>query len=218
MISVISPIYNSSKIIEKFVKSIVINLQKINRSFEIILIDDSSTDDSWKQLLKIKLINRNIKIFKNKKNLGQHPTIKKLLKKSKGDLIFILDCDFQDNPKYFKDFINLKTDQKTAVFGKIDKKIAISKGFLSIMYWYIFSMLTRINYSPSITTFALIDKFHIKYALDMSDNGFLFAELKKKSFPIKFFYYGKRKRLYGKSSYTYLKLISTGLKWIKNYI
>lgn len=40
MITVISPIYNSSKIIETFVKSIVINIQKINRNFEIILIDD----------------------------------------------------------------------------------------------------------------------------------------------------------------------------------
>lgn len=218
MITVISPIYNSSKIIETFVKNIIINIQKINRNFEIILIDDSSTDDSWKKLLKIKLINRNIKIFKNKKNLGQHPTIKKALKKSKGDLIFILDCDFQDNPKYFKDFINLKTDQKTAVFGKIDEKTATSKGFLSILYWCIFSIVTRIDYSPSITTFALIDKFHIKHALNMSDNGFLFAELKKKSFPIKFFSYNKRKRLFGRSSYTYLKLISTGLKWIKNYI
>src|SRR6056300_1834746 len=99
MITVISPIYNSSKIIEKFVKSILINLQKINHSFEIILIDDSSTDDSWKKLLRIKLIHKNIKIFKNKKNLGQHPTVKKALKKTKGDLIFILDCDLQDDPK-----------------------------------------------------------------------------------------------------------------------
>lgn len=218
MITVISPIYNSSKIIEKFVESIVINLQKINHSFEIILIDDSSTDDSWKKLLKIKLINRNVKIFKNKKNLGQHPTIKKALKKSKGELIFILDCDFQDDPKYFKNFINLKTDQKTAIFGRLDEKTETSKGFLSIIYWFIFSMVTRINYSSSITTFALIDKFHIKYALKMSDNGFLFAELKKRGFPIKFFYYNKKKRLFGKSSYTYLKLISAGFKWIKNYI
>ena len=218
MITVISPIYNSSEIIEKIIKSTVINLQKITRSFEIILIDDSSTDDSWKKLLKIKLINRNIKIFKNKKNLGQYPTIKKALKKSKGDLIFILDCDFQDDPKYFKNFINLKTDQKTAIFGKINEKAETSKGFLSNIYWCIFSMVTRINYSPSITSFALIDKFHIKHALNMSDNGFLFAELKKKSFPIKFFYYNRRKRLFGKTSYTYSKLISIGYKWIKNYI
>ena len=218
MISVISPIYNSSKIIEKFVKSIVINLQKINHSFEIILIDDSSTDDSWKKLLRIKLIHKNIKIFKNKKNLGQHPTVKKALKKTKGDLIFILDCDFQDDPKYFKNFINLKTDQKTAIFGKLDEKTETSKGFLSNIYWFIFSMLTRIHYSPSITTFTLIDRFHIKYVLKMSHNGFLFAELKKKDFPIKFFYYNRRKRLHGKSSYNNLKLISIAFKWIKNYI
>ena len=153
MISLVSPIYNSSKIIHKFVKYVVAGLKKTNKKFEIILIDDCSKDDSWKKLLEIKKIYKNIKIYRNKKNIGQYPTIKKALKRSKGDLIFFLDSDLQDDPKYFKNFLNLKKNNKIAIFGVAKKNSEISKGIISEVYWFVFRLFTRINYPSSVTTF-----------------------------------------------------------------
>ena len=101
-VSVISPVYNASEILETFVDKVLINIKKINKNYEIILIDDCSTDDSWKKLITLKSKLNNIKIKRNKRNIGQHPTIKKALKIAKGNLIFILDCYLQDDPKYFK--------------------------------------------------------------------------------------------------------------------
>jgi glycosyltransferase involved in cell wall biosynthesis len=214
-ISIISPIYNCSEVLEKFVDSVLYNIKKICKNYEIVLIDDYSKDDSWKKLITLKLKSKNIKIRKNKKNIGQHPTIKKALKIARGDLIFILDCDLQDDPKYFKKFLKIKINSETAVFGKI-KKGSEQKGFFSILFWYLFNLLTNIDNLSEISTFALIDKLHSKELIKMNNDGFIYAEIKKK-FPIKYIFYNRNKKFNNKSSYSYLKLLQLGYKWIKLY-
>jgi len=214
-ISIISAVYNASEILETFVDKILINIKKLNKNYEIILIDDCSKDDSWKKLITLKKKINNIKIKRNKRNIGQHPTIKEGLKIVKGDLIFILDCDLQDDPKYFKKFLKLKTNSETAVFGKI-KKGSEQKGVVSILFWYLFNLLTNIANLSKISTFALIDKLHSKELIKMNNDGFIYAEIKKK-FPIKYIFYNRNKKFNNKSSYNYLKLLQLGYKWIKLY-
>jgi glycosyltransferase involved in cell wall biosynthesis len=213
-VSVISPVYNASEILETLVDKILINIKKINKNYEIILIDDCSKDDSWKKLNIIKSKLNNIKIKRNRRNIGQHPTIKEALKIAKGDLIFILDCDLQDNPKYFKKLFKLKTNSKTAVFGKINNQK--KKGFLSNFFWHIFNLLTGIKNLHEITTFSLIDKIHLKELITMNNNAFIYAEIKKK-FPIKYLLYNRKKRYRGKSSYSYFKLLRLACNWLKFY-
>lgn len=210
-VSVISPVYNASEIIETLVDKILINIKKINKNYEIILIDDCSTDDSWKKLITLKSKLNNIKIKRNKRNIGQHPTIKKALKIAKGNLIFILDCDMQDDPKYFKKLMKKKVNSEIAVFGKI--KNETNKGFFSFFYWYIFYLLTNIKNLYKITTFSLIDKIHSKEIIKMSNNTFIYAEIKRK-FPIKYIFYNRKKRYPGKSSYGFFKLFRLGYNWL----
>ena len=213
-ISVISPVYNASQILETFVNKILINIKKINENYEIILIDDCSTDDSWKKLIILKSKINNIKIKRNKRNIGQHPTIKEALKIASGDLIFILDCDLQDDPKYFKKLMKLKTNSKIAVFGKI--KNQNKKGFWSNFYWYIFYLFTGIKNLYDITTFSLIDKMHSKELIKMNSKAFIYAEIIRK-FPIKYFFYNRKKRYLGESSYSFFKLLRLGYNWLLNY-
>jgi undecaprenyl-phosphate 4-deoxy-4-formamido-L-arabinose transferase len=66
-ISIISPIYNCSEVLEKFIDTVLYNIKKICKNYEIVLIDDYSKDDSWKKLIFLKSKSGNIKI--NKRNL-----------------------------------------------------------------------------------------------------------------------------------------------------
>ena len=76
-LSFVSPVYNSEEIIENLVKKIIFNANQLKRSYEIILIDDYSFDNSYLELKKIKkkFNNTNFKIFRNKKNIGQNKKI-----------------------------------------------------------------------------------------------------------------------------------------------
>ena len=75
MISVISPIFNSEDCIEELVKRIINSTKKITKNLEIVLIDDGSTDSSWKKIKSLKKKFKSIRGIKLNRNYGQHQAI-----------------------------------------------------------------------------------------------------------------------------------------------
>lgn len=199
-ISIISPVYNSSKILKTLIEKIVLNIQKITRSYEIILIDDCSSDNSWNELKKMKKNYKKLKIYKNKKNIGQHPTIRRCLKKSKGKIVFVIDCDLQDDPVYFKKFYDAYKKSNNAIFGKI-KDNSFNKGFVSFLYWHLFSISTGIEYNYKITNYSILTRSLILKLLRIKKIGFLFSDIIKTKEKVSFIYFKRKKSLREKSSY-----------------
>ena len=103
-ISIIIPVFNSSKILEVLVKEIKANLKEFN-DFEIILINDFSSDSSWEIIKKLKVNNNFIKGINLKKNYGQHSAIFCGLKYCTGDFIVCMDDDMQHDPKHIDDML-----------------------------------------------------------------------------------------------------------------
>lgn len=84
------PVFNAGKFVEEAIIS-VINQTYVN--FELLVLDDGSTDDSWKVLQRLVAKDSRIKIFKNKKNSGIGFTRKKLANYAKGEYVAIMDGD-----------------------------------------------------------------------------------------------------------------------------
>tara|TARA_B100000989_G_scaffold291955_1_gene267166 strand:+ start:563 stop:1348 length:786 start_codon:yes stop_codon:yes gene_type:complete len=99
-LSIIIPVYNSCKILEKLITEINSNLSdKFEKNYEIILVNDSSKDNSW---VVIKKISRELDYVKGidlHNNVGQHGAIFVGLKHSIGNKIIIMDDDLQHPPK-----------------------------------------------------------------------------------------------------------------------
>ena len=109
-ISVVTPVYNSEKIITEFYFNLIKSLKKIGESYEIILINDCSTDKTKKRIQEVK--NNRTVLINLKKNIGQHEAILKGLKKATGNVIITLDSDMQDNPSYiYKIYSKYKKNQ-----------------------------------------------------------------------------------------------------------
>jgi len=88
--SIIMPAYNVENYIENSIKSI------INQSFfdyELIIVDDCSTDSTYNRILKIKSQDERIKVFRNKKNLKISETLNIALSHSRGEYIIRMDAD-----------------------------------------------------------------------------------------------------------------------------
>jgi len=99
LISVIIPVYNEENSINN-----VINKIPNHRNYEIIIVDDGSTD---KSVLKIKEIERdNVMILQHQENLGYGAALITGFKYAKGDLIVTLDSDGQHNPEEIEKLIN----------------------------------------------------------------------------------------------------------------
>ena len=99
-LSIIIPVYNSSKILKKLINEINSNLYtKLKNDYEIILVNDFSNDNSWEIIKKISEKFNFIKGINLSYNVGQHGAIFVGLKNSTGDRIIIMDDDLQHPPQ-----------------------------------------------------------------------------------------------------------------------
>ncbi len=90
LVSIIMPTYNASKYIEDAIESV---LSQTYTNWELIAVDDGSTDDSYKKLISFSNIDKRIKVYRNKENLGVGKTSNFAISKAKGKYITRFDSD-----------------------------------------------------------------------------------------------------------------------------
>jgi glycosyltransferase involved in cell wall biosynthesis len=93
--SVVLPAYNEAENIGKVIDKINSYLSKKFKSFEIIVVDDGSTDATSKIVNKYKTKYKSLRIFQHHKNLGYGAALRSGFAASKGELIFYTDSDLQ---------------------------------------------------------------------------------------------------------------------------
>ena len=105
MISIIVTCFNESEIINEFIIALNKEISKINEKFEVIFVDNKSSDNT------LEIIKNNIGLFNNYKIIilsnyfGKESGILAGLDNSGGDAIIIMDPDLEDPPEMIKDFI-----------------------------------------------------------------------------------------------------------------
>lgn len=97
-LSVILPCLNEEKNIRRISTELLPILKELKEDFEIIAVDDGSTDNSEKEIIKIG--DPHIKLIKHPKNLGLGHAIRTGINNAKGDLLVTLDTDFTFSPKF----------------------------------------------------------------------------------------------------------------------
>ena len=107
-LSVIIPVYNSSSIISKLTNNIkeeIVKIQVIS-NYQIILVNDCSDDNSWKEISKICNNEQHVIGINLMKNYGQHNAIMAGINISDGDYVILMDDDFQHSPNQIKKLIS----------------------------------------------------------------------------------------------------------------
>ena len=97
-ISVIIPLLNEQNSLEELTSSASSVINDLNLKYEIILIDDGSTDNSWKIISKICTNNQHIKGIRFLKNFGKSQALSAGFKACNGDVVITMDADLQDDP------------------------------------------------------------------------------------------------------------------------
>ncbi len=97
-ISVIVPLYNEEESLKELCEWIARVMEKNNFSFEVILIDDGSTDNSWKIIEELGRNNRDIKGIRFRRNYGKSAALNEGFIASEGRVIITMDADLQDSP------------------------------------------------------------------------------------------------------------------------
>jgi glycosyltransferase involved in cell wall biosynthesis len=120
MISIIVPFKNEEGNLELLYKGIKENLAK--EDWELVLIDDGSTDNSLKEVTDIQNKDKRIIVLKHRKSFGKGRALTTGFAKAKGDIIFFMDADLQDDPQDLNRFLDKINDGYDLVNGWRSKR------------------------------------------------------------------------------------------------
>lgn len=121
-ISVVIPTFNSEGFLDLIVRRVLDALNKLDFSYELILVDDGSTDNTWKILAGLSAVNHGILGIRLKRNCGQHSATMCGIRHASGNTIVTLDDDLQHDPDLIhlllEPVLDLDFEAAFAVFPK----------------------------------------------------------------------------------------------------
>lgn len=218
-ISIVSPVYMAEDFLQELVERIKQNIKSISNNFEIILVEDGSSDGSWKKIKELKASHSEIVGIKLSKNFGQHAAIHAGLEQAVGEWVIVLDCDLQDDPAHFIDlFKKAKEGWDVVLARRVNRNDSLIKRVFSKLFYSVLGYLTDTKQDSSIANYGIYHKDVIEALGEMKDYI--------KYFPSSVNWVGFNKttievdhhaRSFGKSSYSYRKLIRLGLNVVLSF-
>jgi undecaprenyl-phosphate 4-deoxy-4-formamido-L-arabinose transferase len=97
-ISVVVPVLDEERTIEEVVRRTVASLDALGRPYELIVVDDGSTDGTWAVLERLHGREPRLRAVRFKRNFGQHPAMHAGLVRARGDVVVTMDGDLQNSP------------------------------------------------------------------------------------------------------------------------
>jgi glycosyltransferase involved in cell wall biosynthesis len=121
-ISVVVPLYNEDESLPELSAWIKRVMDENNHSYEIIMVDDGSTDNSWKVIQQLHEENPLIKGIKFQRNYGKSAALNEGFKLAKGDVVFTMDADLQDSPDEIPEMRKMLLEQGYDIISGWKKK------------------------------------------------------------------------------------------------
>ncbi|MDD2727232.1 MAG: glycosyltransferase [Proteiniphilum sp.] len=97
-ISVVIPLYNEEESLPELHRWIRSVMEEQGYSYEIIFVDDGSTDGSWEVIRQLRNESDKVKAIKFRRNYGKSPALHCAFEKAQGEVVITMDADLQDSP------------------------------------------------------------------------------------------------------------------------
>jgi len=123
-LSVVVPVYNSSGCVGELLQRLTLQLEGMNRSYEIILVEDASEDGSWQAIREAAARYPNLRAFRMMRNSGQARATLCGLSHARGNIVFTMDDDLQHQPDQMPKLLEVLERDPTldCVFGVFREK------------------------------------------------------------------------------------------------
>lgn len=133
-VSIIVPCFNAERFIYKNIKKVINELSKNKIFFEIILINDGSTDNTLSEINKLR--NKFVKIISLNKNHGKSYAVRRGIKKAKKKFLVLIDCDLPYFDKFIHVIKKLQEGYDFVSINRRDKKSKIINKKLSLYQFF----------------------------------------------------------------------------------
>ena len=175
-LSIVSSLYYSAPYIEVFYRRTTATAKKIGKDYEIIFVNDGSPDHSRELAIEITKNDPHVQLIDLSRNFGHHKAIMTGLMHARGDLVFQIDVDLEEEPEMLEAFYQelIKT-QADVVYGVQDKrKGGFFEKVFGGLFYRVFNFLSDVNMPPNLLMARLMTRgyvdallLHKEYELDL---------------------------------------------------
>jgi polyisoprenyl-phosphate glycosyltransferase len=207
-LSIVIPLFNEEENVDLLLHTLEDNIKPLNVSYEIILVDDGSSDKTWE---KIKQSSPRAQGIRLARNFGHQHALLAGLNKAKGQAVISMDGDLQHPPSLLQEIIE-KHKEGYLVVNTLRNDTAVASFFKrksSSLFYKLFSFLTNVPMAPGTSDFRLLDRIVLDQLLQLRDvDLFLRGAVEWMGFPSITIPYTAGKRFAGVSKYPLSKMIA----------
>lgn len=222
LISLIIPCYNEEEVLEichERVRSAIKPLK--DYAFEIIYINDGSSDKTWTILKELTAKDKNVRALCLSRNFGKEAAMTAGLDHCRGDAAIILDSDLQDPPELIADMIKVWQEQGAdVVYGQrtVREGETWFKKFTAWGFYQVINFISEADIPRNTGDFRLMNRRAINALLHLRERHRfmkgLFAWIGYKQVAL---HYNRQSRAAGKTKWNYLKLWNFALEGITGF-
>ncbi|MBI4683002.1 MAG: glycosyltransferase family 2 protein [Nitrospirae bacterium] len=219
ILSVVIPAYNEAGNITVIARQVSEQAEKIG-PYEIIFVDDGSTDSTLEEIKAVAKNNTSVKYLSFSRNFGHQKAVKAGLDYAEGDCVISMDADLQHPPELLNELINKWKEGYDIVYTvrKDIRSVGFFKKTTSIIFYKLISKISDVNIPLGVADFRLLDKKVVDELRKFKEN-FLFIRgivswLGYKQTGIE---YEIQDRYAGSTKYTLRKMISFAIQGITSF-
>jgi len=219
-LSVVVPVYNEAGGLEAFFARLVPVLERLRMSYEIICVDDGSTDGSLACLLEFRKRMRALKVLSLSRNFGKDIALSAGLDYACGAAVVPIDCDLQDPPEIIEQMVAKWREGYDVVYATRNRREGESllKRATARYFYRVFDRITDIPIPPDTGDFRLLDRRVVDVIVRLPERTRfmkgLFAWVGYKQTVLGF---DREKRQSGASNWSYWRLWNFALDGITSF-
>ncbi len=220
-ISIIIPCFNEGEVIGETIKRLQnVTQSLINYKFELLLIDDGSSDQTKILIKKSMQIFKNIRLISFSRNFGHQLAVTAGIDYAKGDAVILIDADLQDPPEVIGRMIEKWEEGNEVVYGTRTQRHGESffKKITAKFFYKFLNSMSDVAIPHDTGDFRLMDRRIVNILKAMPERQrFVRGMISWIGFRQTSIFYERQKRYAGESKYPFFKMLKFGMDGILSF-
>src|ERR1700756_710316 len=220
MISIVIPIYNEEELVEKLNDSIANALKEVVDDWEVVYVNDGSTDSSLDLLKTLQAVDSHVVVVHVSRNWGHMGAISAGLQTARGRAVILMDGDFQDPPEVLPRLIDCWRDGAEVVVG-VRRSRQESRKLLAALFPLFYRVLGALSDYPiplNAGIFSLMDRKAVDSVNSLSERNLYLPGLRAwVGYKNAIVYYDRQDRLGGDGKLSFISRIKYAMDAITSF-
>lgn len=222
-ISVVISAYNEGESVNELHKELTKVMKDLPlKSYELIFVDDGSSDDTYAKCQKLQTKDKHVKIVHLRRNFGHEIAMTAGMDYAKGEAVVFMDADLQHPPFYIKEMVKYWQEGNDIVLTKRVENQATSKfyDFCAAAFYKILNFMSDTKIPAKTPDFRLVDRSYIDFLKKFNEHDRLFRGLLSWAMPrenVKYIDFVAPERFAGVSKYNFRKSLALAFNSIVQF-